>query len=57
MLVELGDVGDDGSECIVCESGDVERDEESIVFVLYKKKVGFAVEYAGSRRQCVVVGE
>jgi hypothetical protein len=37
MLVELGDVGDDGSECIVCESGDVERDEESIVFVLYKK--------------------
>jgi hypothetical protein len=34
MLVELGDVGDDGSECIVCESGDVERDEESIVFVL-----------------------
>jgi hypothetical protein len=23
----------------------------------YIKKVGFAVEYAGSRRQCVVVGE
>jgi hypothetical protein len=30
---EDGDVGDDGSECIVCESGDVERDEESIVFL------------------------
>jgi hypothetical protein len=34
MLVELGDVGDDGSECIVCESGDVEREEEAIVLLV-----------------------
>jgi hypothetical protein len=36
MLFELGDVGDDGSEieCIVCESGDVEREEEAIVLLV-----------------------